>query len=486
LTKNVWLIIFKHPSINGGGCHFLIVVLFIFISLTFNCSKQKDPIVAHFGEHSITLDEFRIAYLEALKQPKAIDSRQLRELFLDELINRRLLAEEARRQGLSKNDGLQLQVEAYNNKCLRDEHYQQVIEPRVKIDDDLLSEVYRFTREQRRIKHLFFETKAQADSASKLLQRGASFEALAKIVFKDTSLANSGGDLGWVNWDQMEYDLAMTAFRQDLNAISQPVRSSYGYHILKIVDRKRDPFITEEEFQKDRENISYLLKTKIGEKIASGYIDEMMKGAKVQVRSDALRFVGEKLQQLLSRSPRDTSQVNLTPEEIEPVAVSLWDMRNEPMIFIDDQTITIGQFISNLSYIPRTALKKSYKTVLDYAIRDFKLTQEAKSMGLEKKSATVQFKTNLFEEFRLQIMLRKQIIDSIKITDAEVRQKYSELVADKNLKIPFHEYRDVLARQILAERKANEVPDRIEKLRQGLKIKKNVALIHDYYDSIGH
>jgi hypothetical protein len=44
----------------------------------------------------------------------------------------------------------------------------------------------------------------------------------------------------------------------------------------------------------------------------------------------------------------------------------------------------------------------------------------------------------------------------------------------------------VLARQILAERKANEVPDRIEKLRQGLKIKKNVALIHDYYDSIGH
>jgi parvulin-like peptidyl-prolyl isomerase len=474
-----------HNSVaDKGGCRLFFAFLILML-LTSACSKKQSPIVAQFGNHFITLDEFRIAYLEVLKQPRVFDSRETRERFLDELINRKLLAHAARQQKLDTDEHLQYQVEAYQNKCLRDEHYQRIIEPKVKFDEKLLRQTFLFTQEQRRIKHLYFETKAQADSAYTMLRHGrASFDELATMIFKDTTLANSGGDLGWVDWDQMEYDLANVAFHAPIDSISQPVRSTYGYHIVKVVDWKKNPLISEDDYQQHRDHMANLLKLKIGQKIATDYIGRMMNKTKVQVRSDALRFVGEKLQQLLAKPMADTAAMDWTPQEIESVQASLWDMRNEPMIFIDDETVTIGQFIAHLNYIPRSALKKSFKTALDFAIRDFKLTQEARALGLGQKSATVQMKTALFEEYRLQIMLRKKLIDAIQITDDDIRQKFEELTAGKNFKASLADYREIIERNLLMDRKATEVPNYIRKLRAGLTVQTNVQVIHDYYDSI--
>lgn len=466
------------------GCHFYFLFQ-ILLLLTSACAKKPNPIVAQFGHHTITLDEFRIAYLEVLKQPRVFDSKETRERFLDELINRKLLAEAARQQHLDADEKLQYQVEAYQNKCLRDEHYHQVIEPKVKFNDDLLQQTFVFTQEQRRVKHLFFETKAQADSAYNLIQQGkASFDELAKIIFKDTTLARSGGDLGWVDWDQMEYDLANVAFQAPINSISQPVRSSYGYHILKVIDWKKNPLLSNDDYLQHRDHTANLLRLKIGQKIAADYIGQMMAKTTIQVRSDAIRFVGEKLEKLLAKPPTDTAMMAISPEEIEAVQASLWDMRHEPMIFIDNQTITIGQFIAHLNHIPRSALKKSFKTVLDFAIRDFKLTQEARAMGLERKSATVQMKTNLFEEYRLQIMLRKKLIDGIQITDDDIKRKFAEWNVDHKITGSADDYRDLVERNLLMDRKETEVPNYIKKLRAGLTIQTNVQVIHEYYDSI--
>ncbi|MCU0644054.1 MAG: peptidylprolyl isomerase [bacterium] len=474
----------SNSVVGKGGCRFYFIFL-ILILITSACSKKQNPIVAQFGRYTITLDEFRIAYLEVLKQPKVLDSRETRERFLDELINRKLLADAARLEKLDTDERFHYQVEAYQNKCLRDEHYQRIIEPKVKFDDDLLQQTFLFTQEQRRIKHLFFETKAQADSAYNLLQQGkASFDELAKIIFKDSTLANSGGDLGWVDWDQMEYDLANAAFHAQINSISPPVRSTHGYHILKVVDWKKNPLISENEYQQQRDNTANVLKLKIGQKIADDYIDRMMKKTKVKVRSDALRFVGEKLERLLTKLPTDSASIDLTAEEIESVQASLWDIRREPMIFIDDETITIGQFIAQLSYIPRSAMKMSFKTVLDFAIRDFKLTQEARAMGLASTSETVQMKTALFEEYRLQMMLRKKLIDDIQITDADIKQKFEELNMGKKFDASPDEYHEVIERNLLMDRKSTEVPNFIRKLRGGLIIQTNVQVIHDYFDSI--
>ena len=105
-------------------------------------------------------------------------------------------------------------------------------------------------------------------------------------------------------------------------------------------------------------------------------------------------------------------------------------------------------------------------------------------MGLENKSKAVQVKTTLFEEYRLQILLRKKIIDGIKITDNDSKEKFKEMIVGNRIEASVDNYQDVIERNILMERKATEVPNFIRKLREGLTIQTQVQLIHDNYDSI--
>ncbi|MDZ7721857.1 MAG: hypothetical protein U5R06_03270 [candidate division KSB1 bacterium] len=74
----------------------LLTVLF-FMSA---CSKQDKTPVAVFADEEITLEEFRLAYLKLLKTPDTFDSESLRESFLQELINRRLIARVAAETGM--------------------------------------------------------------------------------------------------------------------------------------------------------------------------------------------------------------------------------------------------------------------------------------------------------------------------------------------------------------------------------------------------
>lgn len=462
-------------------------LLFLNVMLLLNCAREKQQIVARFGPHQITLDEFRVAYLNVLKQPNVFDSKKLRENFLDEMINRRLLAQVARDNEFDKNEKLKLNIEAFQNKCLRDEHYQVVIEPQVQISESLLIKTYQFTREQRYVKHLFFNKKEQADSIHSLLKQGINFDEIARNIFKDTSLANSGGDLGWIYWDQMEYDLAMAVFEQPINQISLPIASTFGYHIIKVIDWKKDPFITREEFERNRVHHFNLLKLKLGDRIANQYINEMMKKVKIQVNPRAMKIVAEKLEAYLKEKSNPLLKQKtspLTKVEQQQLERNLWDLRNEALFYLDNEVNTIGEFVSYLPYIPTSALHRNFKTVMNFAVRDAQLTREANALGLPEKSETIKTKIKLFEEYQLQIMLRKSIIDSIHISKEEIQKKIKELSQDRDVNMSFEEYQPIVGEFLQREQRSTRVPRFIQQQRAKIKIQKNVDIIHKYYDSI--
>ena len=462
---------------------YIIFALYLIISIL-GCSKKDSEVVARFGEQCITMAEFQTAYLEVLKQPDKYDSKELREAFLDEMINRRILAQAAKDMELPQDELTQLKLEAYHNKCLRETHYQQVIEPRISIDDSLVTEVYRYTREQRKLKHLFFPSPVLADSAYKLLQHGVGFDDLATIVFQDSALAQSGGDLGWVYWDQLEFDMAVQAFRQKVNTFSAPVKSSYGYHIIFVDDLRREVFVTKTDLELHREDAEYMVKTKLGEKIAYEYISSMMENASIQVRPSELELVGRTLKKLFSESSDDNlSRKSLAPEEIDSLETTLWDVRNRPLFYVDNEIFTIGQFVTSLAYIPPYLVRRSYKTALDYVIRDALLTREAKNIGLDK-DRDVRIKSRLFEEYRLQIALRKKIIEQIQVSDAEIQKMYEEMTASSASKKPLDNYKEDLRRIIHDQKRATEVPRYLQQLKTGLSIEKNSELIHRYSDGI--
>ena len=470
---------------RGSGLFWAVWMLaagFLFFT---GCGKEE-PVVARFGKDRITLEEFRIAYLNLIKQPNTFDSPKLREDFLDELIRRRILAEEARRRGLDRDERLQLRLDAYRNKCLREAHYERVIRPRVRITETQLRQTYRSLREKRRIRHLFARTRAAADSLYRLLRQGRSFEELARDVFPDTLLARHGGDLGWITWDQLDYDLAVTAFSLPLNGISEPVKSQFGYHILQVTGIKRNPLITETEFQARRGRVRDLLEYKIGDKLAGEYIERLMSGRKIRVNPRLLQFVGRKLGAALHRKPTPMDRLlnrGLSDPEVQTVQRTLWDIRNEVLATVDGQPVTVGQFVSGLRYVPYDAVYSSYKTALDFVLRDVALTREARRMGLGRLRS-VREKVRLYEDYLLKVKLVRRLSRGVRVSDEEVRRFYEKRRADLFKNAPLDSVRGFIRQRLLEEKRLRIVPDLVAKLTEGMRIQKFPEVIHRYYDSL--
>ena len=447
---------------------------------------REDPAVARLGRERITLEEFKTAYLEIIKQPNAFDSRELREQFLDEMIDRRLLAREAHGLGMAADERLAYRVGANRDRNLRDAHFRKVIKPGISYNEADLERTFAWMTEERHIRHLFSPTRVGIDSLYHLLQEGADWFELARGLFDDPRLAETGGDLGWVAWEQMEYDLGFTAFSLPLMVYSEPVASSYGWHILQVTDWRRTPLLPEGQYQLQRNNARAVLERKLGDKAALAYISGMMKEKKIQVYPRSLRAVGQKLGVVLKRQPSTADQLRteqLSDAEMGEIEASLWEMRKEPLASIDGEILTIGEFIAALNYVPYHAVHRSMKTALDFVLRDRALSAEARRMGLERDDQ-VRIKTAQFEQNRLQMAIRQRLLAEIRVEERDLQRYFNEHYGKKYPHLGLEETRDLIARDALIAKRAGTMQEHLQKLRSQLRIERNPAPIHAWYEGV--
>jgi parvulin-like peptidyl-prolyl isomerase len=464
---------------------FLLLLFAASAALILACSDKGREIVAEWDGQQITLAEFRIAYLDVIKKPNMFDSPQQREKFLDELIAARMLAREAERRGYFDDEKLRYQIDAYHNKALRQAHFNTVIRPKFSFTEEDVQEAYQFLQEQRRISHLFAPTRAGIDSIAALLKQGANFEAIAATLFSDTTLARHGGDLGWVYWDQLDYDLAMTAFRAPAGVPSAPVRSQYGWHIIKVTDFKKNPMITRAEYAAHRQKAKARLEYMLDDKYGRDYVSSMMEKAEITVNPDVALFVRNKLKNVFTRHPAELDQAaeqQLTEEEVRQVELNLWDVRREPLATINGNKYTVGEFIGALTYVPYSITYNNFKQAMNYAFRDHLLEQEALERRLDRNEQVID-KSTLYKEFLLQLQLRRDLVAAVGVSDAEVRDYY-EHHRESFANAVFGQYESIVRDIVRREKRAQAVPDFLRRLPENREVKKYPEIIHRFYDDV--
>ncbi|MFZ4620797.1 MAG: peptidylprolyl isomerase [Bacteroidota bacterium] len=448
-------------------------------------TQNDTAVIASFAGRTITLQEFRLAYLDAMKDPAVFDSPERRKEFLDEMIAARLLASEAVKQGLAKDELTSNRINAYRRKVLRDEHFTSVIKPKVRTEEKDVEEAYQFTQEQRRVSHLFFTRSTAADSAYDRLMHGASFDSIAAVIFTDSALASTGGDLGWVEWDQMDYDLAMTAFRLLPDVFSRPIHSQYGYHILKVTDFKKHPMITRQQYAERRRKTKYLLENKIGDTYALEYITRMLASASIRLKPEVMQFVDGKLSRQFTRKPKPADQMSplqLRDSEVKLIETSMWDARNDVMAEINGQPMTVADFIGFMQYIPYAVTYSGFRKTFDYAVRDFLIAHEAEALGLEQKNI-VRVRTELYKEFLLQNALRSILVRDVTVSSKEIRSYYDR---NKNSypNMNFEQARPFLTETVLNTKRQKAVPSFVARMLAGRPITRRMEIINSYYNAV--
>ncbi|KQO18506.1 foldase protein PrsA [Paenibacillus sp. Leaf72] len=149
----------------------------------------------------------------------------------------------------------------------------KLLEPSITITDDQIKEAYEQnkasygTGEEIKASHILVATQEEADAILKQLKDGADFATLAKEKSTDTGTKDNGGDLGFFGKGVMDPAFEEAAFALEVDQISDVVKSSFGFHIIKKTGFKA---ATSPTFEEKKEEIrKQLLNQQIQEKSAT-------------------------------------------------------------------------------------------------------------------------------------------------------------------------------------------------------------------------
>jgi peptidyl-prolyl cis-trans isomerase C len=123
-------------------------------------------------------------------------------------------------------------------------------------------------------RHILVETEDQAKDVEAELKKGADFAELAKKKSKDPGAAD-GGDLGFFTKDQMVPEFSAVAFALEPGKISDPVKSQFGWHIIKVEEKRARK-------APDFEQVKAQIETYVTRKAQADYVAKLREAAKVE------------------------------------------------------------------------------------------------------------------------------------------------------------------------------------------------------------
>jgi len=194
------------------------------------------------------------------------------------LIDMQLIVQSAETKKLGDDEDFKRRLAFARNKLLMERYLQT--EGRAAVSDAALHDLYQqVTKEMAgeqeiHARHILVATEDDAKAVFEQLRKGADFATLAKEKSKDPS-SSEGGDLGYFTRDRMVPEFADAAFKLQVGQISDPVKTEFGWHIIKLEDKRTRPI---PEFDKVKDQ----LETMVARKALSEQVAKLRADAKIE------------------------------------------------------------------------------------------------------------------------------------------------------------------------------------------------------------
>lgn len=213
------------------------IVCILAAGLWLSCGKSGGKVLAKVGDYEITTEEFNEFYKQNYPFRSAQDEFDFKKQLLDSIIIDRLLIQAAYEKGIDKLEELSRVVLANRDKFLIDVLLKRKITDKAEPTEADLKDFYNHLEYKVKVSHILVDN---LDTAQMLLDRiknGENFEMLAYKYSKDPSAKRNKGDLGYFTWGAMVDEFQEAAFSMEPGEVSPPVKTRYGYHIIKLVDK---------------------------------------------------------------------------------------------------------------------------------------------------------------------------------------------------------------------------------------------------------
>ena len=239
-----------------------------------------DPVVARVNGQEIHRTEV-LREIETMgPQAQQVPAQVLYPQLLQKMIITRLVAAKGYEQKLQNEKEVKERLKDAEAQIVADIYVRRTVQPKISEDKIKaryaeLSAKYK-PEDEVRARHILVPTEAEANDILKQVKEGADFSKLATEKSKDTGSAKNGGDLGYFTRNVMVKPFAEAAFAMKVGEISEkPVKTDFGYHIIKVEDRRKSsaPPLTEVKDQ---------ITNQLGQEMVAQLVKDLEAKAKIE------------------------------------------------------------------------------------------------------------------------------------------------------------------------------------------------------------
>jgi len=243
-------------------------------------AANADPVVAVANGEKILLSDVVQAHQGLPQQYRQMPLQMIYGALLDQLIDLKLAAAEGRKGKVQDQPEFKRQLASIEERLVQQAWVQQEVEKRITpeaLQQRYLKKVGEMPAEDEvKARHILVATEDEAKAILAEIQKGGDFEKLAREKSTDKASGAQGGDLGWFRKSEMVKEFADAAFALNKGeTTTTPVKTQFGYHIIRADDRRPAAPPTQEEMAED-------LRAELSREAYQQVMETVRKGAKIE------------------------------------------------------------------------------------------------------------------------------------------------------------------------------------------------------------
>src|ERR1700732_1727736 len=241
-------------------------------------AEDANPVLAKVNGSEIRQSDVALAEEELGPSLAQMDPATKKDNVLSFLIDMKIVAKAAEDKKVENNEDFKKRLAFTRSRLLMDSLLAS--EGKAATTDDAMKKVYEDASKQIageqevHARHILVETEDEAKAVAEELDKGADFAELAKKKSKDPG-ASDGGDLGFFTKDQMVPEFSTVAFALEPGKISDPVKSQFGWHIIKVEEKRSRK-------APDFDQVKAQIETYVTRKAQAEYVAKLRESAKVE------------------------------------------------------------------------------------------------------------------------------------------------------------------------------------------------------------
>ena len=339
------------------------------------------------GSRIVTSFDFAESYSKRLINTQLLDSDFERDRHLQMLVRNKLFSEAAIRDQLVLDSIAHRYISLDSIKYLRDElYYEMIMNNEIQVSDELMRKHYIWSNRECHFKHLFFNSKDDADSIFIILSVSpVQFDSIAFKTFSNEKMKNSGGDLGWVAYNALDPNLELHGFDMAFDEISPPIRSSLGWHILKKLDEKNQMITDESDFQNNIDGIKKTITKKLEQIQSDQFVNDLMLSKHIFLDDGLIQDVTVTLYQLAElNGGQKPINIENKSDIIKSLLTNLKEVAQVPLAQYDEGEFLVQDYIDGIQSLPPVQVNYSPKMTFYHVLRNKILSEEGAKKGLRK------------------------------------------------------------------------------------------------------